>query len=308
MKQVRSAVDLLSVVNRYGTDGQCREYLTQLRWPEGVKCPKCDSDKISRIKLRHQFDCDSCRYQFSVLSGTMFHDTHLALTKWFYATYILCESRKGVSANQLKRMLRVSYETAWYLCHRIRAAMKAAQPQPLLAGVVEMDETYIGGHHHGACLTGGGAPMKQIVLGIRQRGGELRFFTAHDVKLGTIRQFIKENISDKVDAFITDDFSTYQFAVKGRPLERKHKTVNHSRKEYVRGDVYTNTVESAFSLLKRGIVGTWHKISAKHLQAYLDEMSFRFDNRNNPYLFRDTLAKMLEAEHVEYKQLTAEAA
>jgi transposase-like protein len=308
MKQVRSSVDLLSVVNRYGTDDQCRAYLTELRWPDGIHCPKCSSEKISRIAKRNQYDCDSCRYQFSVLSGTMFHDTHLALTKWFFATYILCESKKGVSANQLKRMLRVSYETAWYLCHRIRAAMKEAQPMPLLTGVVEMDETYTGGHHHGACIEGRGDPKKQIVLGIRERGGELRFFTAQDVKLGTIRQFIKENISDKCEAFITDDFTTYHFAVKGRPLEKKHQTINHSKKEYVRGDIYTNTVESAFSLLKRGIVGTWHKISAKHLQAYLDEMSFRFDNRNNPYLFRDTLRKMLEAEHVEYKQLTREAA
>lgn len=307
-KQVRSSVDLLAVVNRYGTDDHCRAYLTELRWPDGVKCPKCESDKISRIQKRQQYDCDSCRYQFSVLSGTMFHDTHLALTKWFFATYILCESRNGVSANQLKRMLRVSYETAWYLCHRIRAAMKAVQPQPLLDGVVEMDETYIGGHHHGACIEGRGDPAKKIVIGIRERGGDLRFFTARDVKLGTIRQFIKENVSDKAEMFVTDDFSTYQFAVKDRPLERKHKTINYSKKQYVDGDIYTNTVESAFSLLKRGIIGTWHKISAKHLQAYLDEMCFRFDNRDNPDLFRDTLLKMLESEHVAYKKLTAEAA
>src|SRR5271165_5335610 len=113
----RSEIDLLSVVNRYGTDEHCRAYLTELRWPGGVVCPDCQSKKISRIKSRNQFDCDSCRYQFSVLSGTMFHDTHLALTKWFFATYLLCESRKGISANQIKRMLRVSYETAWYLNH-----------------------------------------------------------------------------------------------------------------------------------------------------------------------------------------------
>jgi hypothetical protein len=174
-----------------------------------------------------------------------------------------------------------------------------------------MDVDYIGGHHQGACIDGRGDPKKQIVLGIRERSGELRFFTAQDVKLGTIRQFIKENISDKCEAFIADDFTTYHFAVKGRPLEKKHekhKTINHSKKECVRGDIYTNTVESAFSLLKRGIVGTWHRISAKHLQAYLDEISFRFDNRNNPYLFRDTLVKMLGTEHVEYKELTKEAA
>ena len=127
-------VDLLSVINRYGTDDQCRDYLTQLRWPDGITCPDCNSEKISRIAKRNQYDCDECRYQFSVMSGTIFHDTHLPLTKWFYATYIMCESRKGVSANQLKRMLRVSYKTAWYLCHRIRKAMEETGKPPKLGG------------------------------------------------------------------------------------------------------------------------------------------------------------------------------
>jgi transposase-like protein len=303
MKQVRSTVDLLSVVNRYGTDEQCREYLTQLRWPEGVTCPKCSSDKISRIAKRRQYDCDSCRYQFSVMSGTMFHDTHLALTKWFFATYILCESRKGVSANQLKRMLRVSYETAWYLCHRIRAAMKAAQPAEKLDGTVEIDETYVGGKQKGWSRPGFGDCKKQVVVGIRQRGGDLRFFHAEDAKSGTLARYIRENVSDDVDVIVTDEYRPYRKAVG----KARHETVNHSAKEYVRvgTDIHTNTVESAFSLLKRGIIGTWHRISAKHLQAYLDEMCFRFDNRMNPNLFRDTLQRMLEAEHVEYKKLVA---
>ena len=130
-------------------------------------------------------------------------------------------------------------------------------------------------------------------------------FHAEDAKSGTLAKYIKENISTDVDVIITDELPSYPKAL-GK-LESKHETVNHTAKEYVRfgADITTNTVESAFSLLKRGIIGTWHKISAKHLQAYLDEMCFRFDNRNNPNLFRDTLIKMLEAEHVEYKQLTS---
>jgi transposase-like protein len=305
MKQVRSSVDLLSVVNRYGTNDECRAYLTELRWPDGIKCPKCSSDKISRIAKRHQYDCDSCRYQFSVLSGTMFHDTHLDLTKWFFATYLICESKKGMSANQLKRMLRTSYETAWYLCHRIRAAMKATDPQPL-GGTIEVDETFIGGKQRGhQHKVGHPECKKQVVIGIRQRGGALRFFHAEDVKSGTLAKYIRENISTDVDVIMTDEFGGYPSAIAKSGVLCEHETVNHSNKDYVRGDVYTNTVESAFSLLKRGIVGTWHKISAKHLQAYLDEMCFRFDNRKNQFLFRDTLIKMLEAEHVEYKKLTA---
>lgn len=298
---------LLSVIERYGDDNKCRAALTRLRWPDGIRCPECLSDKISHVEKRHIYDCDSCRYQFSVLAGTIFHDTHLPLTKWFYATYIMCESRKGVSANQLKRMLGVSYKTAWYLCHRIRAAMKEVAPRPKMTGVVEMDETYVGGRHHGACIEGRGDPKKGIVVGIRKRGGELRFFTAADVKAGTLREIIKENISERVDVLVTDDFSSYEYAVKDRPMQKKHKTINHSTRKYVDGDIYTNTVESAFSLLKRGIIGTWHKISHKHLQAYLDEMTWRFNNRDNNFLFRDTLLKLIRSDNLEYKELTKAA-
>jgi transposase-like protein len=298
---------LLSVIEKYGTDDHCREALTKLRWPFGVTCPECSSAKISRVVKRNIFDCDSCRYQFSVLAGTIFHDSHLPLTKWFYATYIMCESRKGVSANQLKRMLGVSYKTAWYLCHRIRAAMKEAEPRPKMTGIVEMDETYIGGHHHGAGVEGRGDPKKEIVIGIRKRNGELRFLTAQDVKAGTLRQIIADNVSNHVEVLVTDDFASYQFALKGRPMAKKHKVINHSTGKYVDGDIYTNTVESAFSLLKRGIVGTWHRISAKHLQAYLDEMTWRFNNRKNNYLFRDTLTRLVRAEKLEYKELTKAA-
>src|SRR5580704_10516863 len=208
---------LLSVIERYGDDNRCREALTKLRWPDGIRCPECNSEKISYVEKRHIYDCDSCRYQFSVLAGTIFHDTHLPLTKWFYATYIMCESRKGVSANQLKRMLGVSYKTAWYLCHRIRAAMKEAEPRPKMTGIVEMDETYIGGHHHGAGVEGRGDPKKEIVIGIRKRNGELRFLTAQDVKAGTLRQIIQDNVSSHVEVLVTDDFASYQFALKGRP-------------------------------------------------------------------------------------------
>src|ERR1017187_9718702 len=260
---MRSAVDLLSVVNRYGTDDECRAYLTELRWPDGVACPKCQSKKISRIVERKQFDCDSCRYQFSVMSGTMFHDTHLALTKWFFATYLLCESKKGMSANQLKRMLRVSYETAWYLCHRIRAAMKEIDRQPL-GGIVEVNETFVGGKQHGhQHKVGHPECKKQVVIGIRQRGGELRFFHAADVKSGTLAKYIRENISQDVDVIMTDEFGGSPSAIAKAGVLAEHKTVCHRDREYVNGDVYTNTVESAFSLLKRGIIGTWHRIDRK---------------------------------------------
>lgn len=302
-------IDLMGLVEQFGTDEKCREVLTKLRWPNGVKCLRCGHDKVTPVKDRKVFDCNSCHYQFSVTVGTMFHDSHLPLTKWFFVTYLMTESRKGISANQVHRMLgKKSYKTAWYLCHRIRAAMKAAQPVEKLDGMVEVDETYIGSKEKGRRIRGArhpgfGESRKQIVIGIRQRGGDLRFFHAEDAKSGTLAKYIRENISEDVDVVLTDEYRPYRKAVGNR----KHETVTHTAGEYVRPgtDIHTNSVESAFSLLKRGIIGTWHRMSAKHLQAYLDEMCFRFDNRKNAFLFRDTLLKMIEAEHVEYKVLIA---
>ncbi|HEY6487531.1 MAG TPA: IS1595 family transposase, partial [Terracidiphilus sp.] len=256
------------------------------------------------IVKREQFDCDGCRYQFSVTAGTIFNDSHLPLWKWFLCTYLLCESRKGMSANQLKRTLGISYKTAWYLCHRIRAAMKEVNPE-LLDGIVEIDETFVGGKGRGQGK--GWRKEKVPVIGIKQRGGELRFFKAEDVKSGTLAKYIRENVSGDVHVIMTDELAAYPKALTAAGIHApaEHKTVNHSAGVYVDGDITTNGIESAFSLLKRGIIGSWHKVSAKHLPAYLDEMTFRFNNRANSYLFRDTLMKLIEAPVLEYKKLTA---
>jgi transposase-like protein len=303
------AIDLVELIERYGDDQKCRNYLEHLRWPDGISCPKCGGDKISSILKRDQHNCDSesCGYQFSVTAGTIFHDTHLPLTKWFLATFILCQSRKGVSANQLKRMLGINYRTAWYLCHRIRHAVEQAV-DPKLNGTVEMDETYVGGKQHRG--RGWNTPdnNKEIVIGLRQRGGELRFFHAEDAKSGTLAKYIKENVGPDVDVMMTDEFPAYPKAmIRAGVKGSHHKTIRHRDRIYVDGDIHTNTVESAFSLLKRGIMGTWHRVSAKHLPAYLDEMTWRFNNRKNPFLFRDTMLRLIHSENLEYKRLTAAA-
>ncbi len=240
-------------------------------------------------------------------AGTIFHDTHLPLTKWFLATFLLCQSRKGMSANQLKRMLRINYRTAWYLCHSIRHAMIEAQPLEKLDGKVEVDETYVGGKKIGQGVLAG-KRAKEVVIGIRQRGDDLRFFHAEDAKSGTLAKYIKENVGADVDVLLTDEFSSYPFALDKAGISRdKHQTIEHKDRVYVRGDIHTNTVESAFSLLKRGIMGTWHRVSAKHLPAYLDEMTWRFNNRKNPFLFRDTMLKLIASDNLEYKTLTKAA-
>jgi transposase-like protein len=300
------SVNLCKLIEQFGSEDRCRAYLEALRWDAKVACPRCEGEKISKIVKRKQYDCDDCRYQFSVTAGTIFNDSHLPLWKWFLATYLLCESRKGMSANQIKRTLGVSYKTAWYLCHRIRAAMKDAEIPAKLDGVVEMDETYVGGHKPGRGQST--QDEKQVVVGIKQRNGALRFFHAQDASSRTLARYIRENVSEDVEVLITDSYPGYnRLVIDGRD----HETVNHAHKEYVRYEngfcITTNGIESAFSLLKRGIIGTWHKVSAKHLQAYLDEMTWRFDNRNNPYLFRDTIMKLIEAPVLEYKKLTAAA-
>jgi transposase-like protein len=300
---------LLDLNTMFSTDVRCRELLERLRWPEGVACPRCKDSRVSRLKDYARFECSACQYQFTVMSGTIFHDSHLPLPVWFLATLLICEAKKGMSAMQLKRTIwgqnKGSYKTAWYLCHRIRAAMASAEKVTMLDGVVEMDETYVGGKNTGQ---GRGAAQdnKQVVIGIKQRDGELRFFHAADASTGTLAKYIRENISNDVEVLVTDSFPGYTArAVDGR----EHKVVNHRVKEYVRYEngecITTNGIESAFSLLKRGIVGSWHKVSAKHLEAYLEEMTFRFNRRNSKTLFLETLQHMVTADPLTFEKLTA---
>ena len=248
------------------------------------------------------------RLPVSVTVGTIFHDTHLPLTKWFLVTYLMAESRKGISANQIKRMLwgqnKGSYKTAWYLCHRIRKAMAEADHK--LAGTVEIDEMYIGGHTKNVDKWKKHAP----VVGIRERGGHLHFISASNLNQDKINEIIARNVDKTVDVIMTDESRLYNF--NATKYQGKHKTVNHKAEEYVRYEgglcVSTNAIESAFSLFKRGVVGAWHKVSVKHLPAYLQEMTWRFNNRKNQYLFRDTLMRLLASDNLEYKELTRAAA
>lgn len=297
-------MDLINLTSKFSTDDKCRELLRRLRWPNGPECPRCHSKAKELDTDKQLFWCGECQYQFSVTAGTIFNDSHLPLIKWFAATFLLCEARKGMSANQIKRTLGISYKTAWYLCHRIRASMKEID-RPMLDGTVEMDETYVGGKATGG-KRGRGSENKEVVIGIRKRGGELRFFHSSDVKSGTLAQYIKDNISVDVDVMMTDDLQSYPAAIKKASLDTdRHKTVRHSEGEYVVGTVHTNTVENAFSLLKRGITGTWHKISAKHLASYLDEMEFRFNRRKSHVLFLDTLRHMVTCPVLTFERLIA---
>lgn len=293
----KQEINLMNLMLKFHKDEQCREYLEHVRWPDGVKCPRCESNKISRMYTRNQFDCDSCGYQFSVTSGTVFHDSHLPLPKWFAAIYLMIESKKGISANQMKRTLEVSYKTAWYLCHRIRAAMAVDNPMPL-SKIVEVDETWVGGKRKN--VGHGYKGNKIVVAGAVQRKGEARLQVIDDRTREVLHEFIKKYVADNAEAIYTDDWPSYNGIA---DHDTRHETVNHSESEWVRGEVHTNYVENIWSLLKRSLVGSYHKVSKKHLDAYLDELEWRFNNRDNPYLFRDTLLKLIKTDNLEYKVL-----
>jgi transposase-like protein len=293
------SIDLMSLVERFHSEEKCREVLAELRWPEGVKCPRCQGDKHAYDSVRYVWDCHSCGYQFSALAGTIFHDTKLPIRKWFMAVLLMVEAKKGMSANQMKRTIGVSYKTAWYLCHRIRAAMED-EAAPLLSGIVEVDETYVGGKVRGKGH--GYKGNKTMVVGAIQRGGNVRLKVEKRNDRKTLHAFIKAVVDDKAIAIHTDEWPAYLGIA---DENTRHETVNHRQEEWVRADVHTNTVEGVWSLFKRSIVGSYHQLSEKHMDAYLDEMAFRFNNRANPYLFRDTLTKLLQSENLEYKTLTA---
>src|ERR1700730_3003170 len=190
----------------FPTEDKCRELLVRLRWPEGPQCLRCKLPVVELETEKQLFYCKACDYQFTVTSGTVFNDTHLSLFKWFAATMLLCEAKKGISACQIQRTLGIGgYKTAWHLCHRIRSAMVEAD-RKMLDGKVEVDETFVGGKIYGKGVKAA-MDAKEVVIGIRQRGGDLRFFHAQDVKSGTLAKYIKENISADVDVIMTDEHS-----------------------------------------------------------------------------------------------------
>jgi transposase-like protein len=289
-------VSLFDLMDDYDTEKECRAALAEIRWPDGVKCPRCNGERHAYDSERYVWDCYSCGYQFSVMSGTIFHDTKLPLRKWFMAVLLMVEARKGISANQMKRTLGVSYKTAWYLCHRIRAAMKDLNPIPL-TGLIEADETWIGGRQKGVGR-GNWRVGKKMVLGAIERGGHVRLKVDERPSKRAVHSFLHSVVDrEATDTLYTDEHSAYiGFA-------EDHEHVVHRDEEWVRGEVHVNTVESVWSHLKRSVVGSYHQLSEKHLQAYVDEFSFRFNNRHNPYLFRDTLMKLVNAESLPYGTL-----
>lgn len=301
---------LIDVSRQFNTDDKCLDYLEQMRWPMGVCCLHCGSVKVSRVtresksknKRTRLYQCleKGCKHQFSPTAGTIFHDSHLPLTKWFMAIALICEAKKGISACQIQRHLGINYRTAWHLCHRIRQATKETG---LLEGVVEVDETYLHPKRH---RKGHPQPKKKepdVVLGMIERGGKLRFIPVPDNKMASIEPHLLENLSP--DALLQTDASVTYGIIGRRNFPNQHRMIDHI-KSYGIGENHTNTIENAFSLLKRGVYGTFHKVSIKHLPRYCNEFSYRFNRRDKqPELFAETTKNLLRGDRLTYKRLTA---
>ena len=254
---------------QFPTDAACLEFIFQKRFPDGGLCKCGKKDSFYRVARRRCYSCAHCGHQVSPCEGTIFHKSSTALRSWFFAMFLMTSSKNGVSAKELERHVGVTYKTAWRMAHQIRKLMK--QGGGLLTGVVEADETYIGGYRRMSAKM----ENKKAVVAVVQRGGEIRTKAVVRINSWQLKQVLDANLSPSAH-LITDELSGYR-----RPGKAfaSHQSVNHGHKEYVRAEVHTNSVEGFWSQLKRSVNGTFHHVSRQHLQGYVDEFAFRYNRR-----------------------------
>ncbi len=305
------AMTFRQLLERFPDDKACKAFLAEKRWPNGeVTCPRCGS-KAYTLKARpfhylcksgkestdpngSKVTCDKKNgYRFSILTRTVFENTNYPLREWFKVIFLMFHSKKGMSAHQIHQMLGTgSYQTAWFMCHRIRSAMRG-DVLPL-EGEVEVDETFMGGknykRHWDKRVKGtGGFTGKVPVIGAIARKGNVVCKAIENTDIPTLDRFVRKAVSQGVKLIATDEHSGYRLLGAGaHPLP--HQVIRHGAGEYVVGSTHTNSIESFWSLLKRGIMGSYHKVSRDYLPLYLNEFSYRFNNRENPTIFDDIVA------------------
>jgi transposase-like protein len=300
MSKPKKAIHQMTVAQweaAFPDEDACAAYLVAHRWPEGVCCPRCGNPGVYDLPSRKwHWQCEKCApdgYRFSHIAGTIFENTNKPLRDWFRVLHMMVTAKKGVSALQVYRTMGFgSYKTAWYMCHRLRAGMQEKDFRKLV-GIVEVDETFIGGKAKNKHIdrrgkgggTGGVGSGKAVIAGAVRRKGNVVARVVENIRASALTQFVRESVSTKVSLLCTDQWAGYNGLGKDYP----HAIIDHARGEYVVGAVHTNTIEGFWSLVKRGMIGTFHKVSRKYLPLYVAEFQFRYNNRLNPEIFGEAI-------------------
>jgi len=289
-------MNIIEIYQKFPTESDCIAHLECVRWKDKPRCVYCNSTNTTPMPKENRHHCNNCNTTFSVTVGTIFHHTHLALQKWFLAVCLILNAKKGISARQLARDLKVNKDTAWRISMKIREAMMERVQRDLLTGIVEVDETYIGGKPrkggpHGGTKHRGRGTHKTPVVGMVERNGRIKakVVKKYQLKSKDLKSLIRQNVDIENTTLMTDEYRGYR----GIQQIMAHKIVNHTI-WYVDGDAHTNTIESFWALLKRGIVGQFHKVSLRYLPHYVNEFCYRYNYRNQEDLFGLTIKRALE--------------
>ncbi|MDP3908597.1 IS1595 family transposase [Novosphingobium sp.] len=303
---IQSFNSLLQMMNAIPDEQTAVEHFTAIRWKDGAFCPHCQSDRVYHFSDNRTHKCGECRKRFSIKVGTIFEDSKIPLRQWMLAIWLITSHKKGIASTQLAKDIGVTQKTAWFMLHRLRHAAQAKSFNRQLSGAVETDETFIGGkekNKHAWQRTGGkqGGAGKIAVLGILERGGELRADITPNLRARTVQEAIRANVAPGA-SIMTDEHAAFV----GLAGDYYHHRVNHSAGEYVRSFcLHTNGIESVWALFKRQIIGTHHYLSPKHLSRYLAEMTWRFNRRDADEGQRVNMLLGQAAGRLRYKELIA---